>query len=48
MPAGNCTDMNSTIKFFVEQVPDIGHIITWCDGEVDTQYVAHLGDWIAI
>ena len=50
MPAGNCTDMDSTIKFFENQVPEISHIITWCDGEIDTQYVDHAGDgsWIAI
>jgi hypothetical protein len=50
MPEGNCTDMDSTIKYFQNQVPDICHIITWCDGELDTQYIDHAGDgnWIAI
>ncbi len=50
MPAGNCTDMHATIDFFQQHVPDIEHIITWCDGELDTQYVDHAGDgnWIAI
>lgn len=50
MPAGNCTDMKKTIEFFQSHVPDIGHILTWCDGEIDTQYVDHAGDgnWIAI
>lgn len=48
MPAGNCTDMDRTIKFFVAQIPDIGHIITWCDGQLDTQYVVHDDKWIAI
>lgn len=53
MPAGNCTDMHSTIKIFTEHVPDISHIVTWCDGKLDTQYVLHGNDdvpheWIAI
>jgi hypothetical protein len=48
MPAGNCTDMARTIKFFVEQIPSIGHIITWRDGNLDTQYVDHNGEWIAL
>jgi hypothetical protein len=50
MPAGNCTNMHSTIDFFQQYVPDIEHIVTWCDGELDTQYVDHAGDgnWIAI
>ena len=53
MPAGNCTDMDSAIKIFTEHVPSISHIVTWCDGKLDTQYVLHGNDntpyqWIAI
>ena len=49
MPAGNCTDMSRTIKTFTEQVPSIHHILTWCDGQIDTQYVLLAsGEWIAI
>lgn len=48
MPAGNCTDMERTIKQFKEHIPDISHIVTWCDGELDTQYIVHDGAWIAI
>jgi len=53
MPPGNCTDMNSTIKFFKVIDPGATHIITWCDGELDTQYVLHSDNnhdykWIAI
>jgi hypothetical protein len=50
MPAGNCTDMDKTIKFFTSQVPTICHIVTWCDGQLDTQYVLHAtnDNWIAI
>ena len=48
MPAGNCTDMDLTVKYFVDQIPGIQHIITWCDGEVDTQYITHENKWIAI
>lgn len=48
MPEGNCTDMASTIRFFEEHVPGITHIITWCNGELDTQYVMPEDEWIAI
>lgn len=50
MPEGNCTDMDSTIKFFQNFIPEISHIVTWSDGKLDTQYVDHAGDgkWIAI
>ena len=53
MPIGNCTDMEGTIKFFKLIAPHVGHIITWCDGELDTQYVLHTDNhvdykWIAI
>lgn len=48
MPEGNCTDMDSTIKFFTAQIPSISHIITWCNGNLDTQYVIHEDEWIAI
>lgn len=53
MPIGNCTDMEGTIKFFKLIAPHVGHIITWCNGELDTQYVLHTDNhveykWIAI
>ena len=53
MPIGNCTDMEGTIKFFKLIAPHVGHIITWCNGELDTQYVHHTDNhvdykWIAI
>jgi len=48
MPEGNCTDMDSTINFFTAQIPSISHIITWCNGNLDTQYVIHEDEWIAI
>lgn len=48
MPEGNSTDMDKTIKFFVAQIPSISHIITWAGGNLDTQYVIHKGEWIAI
>ena len=53
MPIGNCTDMDGTIKFFKVIDPHVGHIITWCNGELDTQYVLHTDNhvdykWIAI
>ena len=48
MPAGNCTDMDRTIKFFKNEIPNICHIVTWCDGELDTQYVLHDSEWISI
>ncbi len=53
MPIGNCTDMNSTIEFFTVLDPGVTHIITWCNGELDTQYVLHSDNhvdykWIAI
>jgi hypothetical protein len=48
MPEGNCTDMQSTITFFTAVIPAISHIITWCDGDLDTQYVIHDGEWISI
>jgi hypothetical protein len=53
MPIGNCTDMEGTIKFFKLIDIHVGHIITWCNGELDTQYVHHADNsvdykWIAI
>ena len=48
MPTGNCTDMESTVDIFKKLCPYVTHIVTWCDGELDTQYVIHEGDWIAI
>ena len=52
MPSGNCTNMNSTIEFFTVLDPGVTHIITWCNGELDTQYVLHTynanTEWIAI
>ena len=53
MPIGNCTDMDGAIKFFKMIAPDVTHIVTWCNGELDTQYVLHTDDhvnykWIAI
>jgi hypothetical protein len=48
MPEGNCTDMDSTINFFTAQIPSISHIITWCAGNLDTQYIIHEGEWVAI
>jgi len=48
MPANNCVDMKSTIDFFTGKVPTISHIMTWCDGNLDTQYVIHGDEWIAI
>ena len=53
MPIGNCTDMDGTIKFFKSITPSVTHIVTWCDGELDTQYVYHSDNhveykWIAI
>jgi hypothetical protein len=48
MPEGNCTDMSKTIKFFVNQIPQITHIVTWAGGNLDTQYVIHDGEWISI
>lgn len=53
MPVGNCTDMDGTIKFFKVIDPHVRHIITWCAGELDTQYVYHSDNyveykWIAI
>jgi hypothetical protein len=53
MPIGNCTDMDSTIKFFKLIAPEVSHIVTWCDGELDTQYVLHTDNhveykWIVI
>lgn len=53
MPIGHCTDMDGTIEFFKLFAPDVRHIITWQDGELDTQYV-YYGEtpanykWIAI
>lgn len=48
MEEGNCTDMASTIEIFTRSIPSITHIITWSGREVDTQYVIHDGEWIAI
>lgn len=48
MDEGNCTDMPNTIEIFKLSIPDITHIITWSGSEVDTQYVLHDGEWIAI
>jgi hypothetical protein len=48
MPPNNCVDMKKTIDFFTAQIPSISHIITWCAGNLDTQYVIHEGEWIAI
>jgi len=48
MPEGNCTDMDSTINFFTAQIPLISHIITWCGENLDTQYIIHEDEWIAI
>ena len=53
MPIGNCTDMNGTIKFFKAIDPNVVNIITWANGDLDTQYVHHSDDhvnykWIAI
>ncbi len=48
VPIGNCTDMKGTIEFFKNAFPHVVHIITWCDWELDTQYVIHKGEWIAI
>lgn len=48
MPAMNYTDMDMTIAFFTQQIPDIAHIITWCDGQLDTQYVRIDGQWTSI
>ena len=52
MPLGNCTDMDSTVKFFTVIDPGVSHIITWCNGELDTQYVLHMHnaitEWISI
>ena len=53
MPAGNCTDMDGTIKFFKLFAPHVVHIVTWQAGELDTQYVYHSETaadykWIAI
>ena len=48
VPLNCCVDMASTIKFFKTIDPLVGHIITWADGELDTQYVNHDGKWIAI
>ncbi len=45
---GNCVDMANTIEAFKNSIPDITHIITWSGDEVDTQYVLHDGEWIAI
>lgn len=54
MPIGNCTDMASTIEFFQRIVPFVGHIMTWQETavrgtyDIDTQYVKHGAEWIAI
>jgi hypothetical protein len=48
VPANNCVDMKSTIEFFTMLCPHVIHIITWCDNNLDTQYVIHKGEWIAI
>jgi hypothetical protein len=49
VPEGMCTDMSSVIAYFKKIDPSVVHITTWCENELDTQYVLHSdGEWAAI
>jgi hypothetical protein len=48
LPALNSPNMRSVIECFTSVDPEIVHIHTFVDGKVDTQYVVHDGEWIAI
>lgn len=48
MPEASTTDMRGTIEFFKRIDPQVVHIFTFQNGNIDTQYVIHDGEWIAI